>query len=42
MISPNLVDPYSHQRNLTSPSIGQITHTLNDGRILQFSLQLAV
>jgi hypothetical protein len=28
------------KRNLTSPSFGRITNTLNDGRIMQFSLRL--
>ena len=28
------------QRNLTSPSFGRITNTLNDGRVLQLGLQL--
>jgi hypothetical protein len=30
------------QNNLTSPSFGQITNTLNDGRVLQFSLRLSL
>jgi hypothetical protein len=28
------------QRNLTSPAFGKITNTLNDGRIMQFRLQI--
>ncbi|MFB3903436.1 MAG: TonB-dependent receptor domain-containing protein [Acidobacteriota bacterium] len=28
------------QRNLTSPAFGKITNTLNDGRIMQFHLQM--
>jgi hypothetical protein len=28
------------QRNLTSPAFGRITNTLNDGRIIQFRLQI--
>jgi hypothetical protein len=28
------------QRNLSSPSFGRITNTLNDGRVLQFALRL--
>jgi hypothetical protein len=30
------------QRNLTSPSFGKITNTLNDGRVFQFSLRLTL
>ncbi len=30
------------QRNLTSPSFGRITNTLNDGRVLQFGLRLVI
>jgi len=30
------------QRNLTSPSFGRITNTLNDGRVLQFSLRFII
>lgn len=29
------------QRNLTSPSFGKITNTLNDGRVFQFAFRLA-
>ncbi|RPJ56851.1 MAG: hypothetical protein EHM23_22370 [Acidobacteria bacterium] len=35
--SPQFDEP---QRNLTSPAFGRITNTLNDGRILQFRLQV--
>jgi hypothetical protein len=30
------------QNNLTSPSFGQITNTLNDGRVLQFGLRFSL
>jgi hypothetical protein len=30
------------QRNLSSPSFGRITNTLNDGRVLQFGLRLVL
>ncbi len=30
------------QRNLSSPSFGRITNTLNDGRVMQFSLRLVM
>jgi hypothetical protein len=30
------------QRNLTSPSFGRITNTLNDGRVLQIALRLSL
>jgi hypothetical protein len=30
------------QRNLSSPSFGRITNTLNDGRVLQFALRLTL
>ncbi|MCW5983057.1 MAG: hypothetical protein KIT09_33520 [Bryobacteraceae bacterium] len=30
------------QRNLTSPSFGRITNTLNDGRVFQFGLQFVL
>jgi len=35
--SPQFDEP---QRNLTSPAFGRITNTLNDGRIMQFRLQI--